>query len=194
MDSLQLQQQTAAYAAAPLLRLLVQGLYAYACKQQGHHTNSDEVKATFSSSSKAVLLELRESAVPNQLEYFRNCKRVLIGMQVGSLQVHFQDKHRNLRMNHLRGKQLSGPPRHCGPEAYRQICGHALTLYVGCEWSCKSSNPFCPSTVLQAVPSIGSRSLSCSSHEAPGPCLCRFAIFSQMTCCFRRGPSEPITS
>jgi hypothetical protein len=78
MDSLQLHQKEAAAAATPLLRLLVQGLYSYACNVQ----HAAQIKLAHSSTAKAVLVEMRESAVPKQLEVFRNCKMVLIGMQV----------------------------------------------------------------------------------------------------------------
>jgi hypothetical protein len=93
MDALRLQQPLVAAAAAPLLRLLVQGLFLYAShtgQQLQQELAAADVAATKlegaaagGSGSRQLLKVLQQPRLDQQLQLLRSGKRLLLGMQVG---------------------------------------------------------------------------------------------------------------
>lgn len=80
MDSLQLIQHQVDQAALPLLRLFVQGMYVHACNssQSLGWQSADGGKTTF----KGVLQCMNTPHLEEQVALLKNCKRVLMAMQV----------------------------------------------------------------------------------------------------------------
>jgi hypothetical protein len=94
MDALRLQQPRVVAAAAPLLRLLVQGLFLYAShtgQQLQEELSAADVASTklegaaaAGSGSRQLLRVLQQPRLDAQLQLLRSGKRLLLGMQVSS--------------------------------------------------------------------------------------------------------------